>query len=92
MAVPQKNDFKWFGEGFDGFPKILPDDCAHYALYIIDAKLSDSQVREQLRKVQAAATTLTKKLLKDYIWQRDDFKLELVQQRGTSLFISNRLF
>ncbi|KAI4262993.1 MAG: hypothetical protein L6R42_001842 [Xanthoria sp. 1 TBL-2021] len=82
--VGPSNGFKWFGEGFDGFPKILPDDCVQYTLYIVDADLSHLEVRAQLRKVQAAATTLCKDLLKDFIWQREGFCLELKQQDGLS--------
>ncbi|KAL8700799.1 MAG: hypothetical protein Q9201_005256 [Fulgogasparrea decipioides] len=86
------DSFKWFGEGFDGFPKILPDDCTQYTLYIIDARLSDFEVRAQLRKVQAAATTLCKTLLKDFIWQRDGFRLDLFQREGKGSHISQVLF
>lgn len=81
MDVP-KDDFKWFGQGFDGFPKFLPDDCTEYMLYILDAKASDFQIREQLREVQTAATALCRPLLKDFIWQRDHFNLELIQDHG----------
>ncbi|KAK7700455.1 hypothetical protein SLS57_012096 [Botryosphaeria dothidea] len=84
-GAPQ-DDFKWFGEGFDGFPKRLPDDTVEYIIYVIDAKLSsDSQVRERLRTVETAANLLCKKLLKDYIWQRESFKLELRREDGTWL-------
>lgn len=79
----KSDNFKWFGEGFDGFPKSLPDDCVHYAIYIIDAKANDFTIREQLRKVQVAANVLCKNLLKDFIWQRDGFGLEIVHQNGT---------
>ncbi|KAL8716884.1 MAG: hypothetical protein Q9225_005818 [Loekoesia sp. 1 TL-2023] len=85
----QRDDFKWFGEGFDGFPKILPDDCVQYALYIVDTKLSDFDVRQQLRIIQTAANALCKKLLEGYIWQRDAFGLELVQEHGHS-FLQGR--
>lgn len=81
MEAPQ-NDFKWFGEGFDGFPKRLPEDCVEYAVYVIDSKLTDSEIRSQLRQIQASAGNLTKKLLKGYIWQRQSFKLELVHKDG----------
>ncbi|KAL9002017.1 MAG: hypothetical protein Q9188_005034 [Gyalolechia gomerana] len=80
----RSDNFKWFGEGFDGFPKILPDDCVQYALYIIDANLSDFDVRQQLRTIQTAANALCKTLLNEFIWQRDSFDLELVQQDGRS--------
>ncbi|KAI4113129.1 MAG: hypothetical protein LQ345_005824 [Seirophora villosa] len=81
--------FKWFGEDFDGFPKILPDDCVQYMVYIIDSKLNNFNVREQLRKVQAAANALCKELLKGFIWQRDGFGLEIVHQKGHS-FLQGR--
>ncbi|KAJ9624180.1 hypothetical protein H2203_005631 [Taxawa tesnikishii (nom. ined.)] len=58
---PQDDDFKWFGEGFEGFPKRLPEDCVEYIIY------RDSRCGEGLDG----------KLLRDYIWQRDSFTLEL---------------
>jgi len=78
-------DFKWFGEGFDGFPRGLPDDCVEYTLYIIDTKLQQIDIRQKLREVQKLANILTKKLLEGYIWQRDNFKLDFAQEKGTSL-------
>lgn len=81
MEGPQ-DDLKWFGEGFDGFPKRLPDDCIEYTLNIIDWKLEDAAIRSRLREVQKGATELTKKLLKDYIWQREIFRLDLVRENG----------
>lgn len=68
-------DFKWFGEGFDGFPKRLPEDCVEYAIYVIDEKLR----RNRLKEIQKATNELTKNLLKGYIWQREAFALELVE-------------
>lgn len=81
----RQNDFKWFGEGFDGFPKHLPEDCVEYFIYIIDSKLRDLEIRSQLRKIQASVSNLTKKLLKGYIWQRQNFNLELVHEDGNAV-------
>jgi hypothetical protein len=81
MEVPQ-DDLKWFGEGFDGFPKKLPDDVVEYIIYIIDAKLSDIQSRERLQAFQRSLQQLEKKFLKEYIWQRESLKLELVREEG----------
>ncbi|KAL8891940.1 MAG: hypothetical protein Q9215_001051 [Flavoplaca cf. flavocitrina] len=83
------DNFKWFGEGFDGFPRILPDDCIQYTLYMIEYNLSNLEIRAQLRKVQAAAAALCKELLKDFIWQRDDFSLDLKQEDRLS-FLQGR--
>ncbi|KAL8823546.1 MAG: hypothetical protein Q9191_005758 [Dirinaria sp. TL-2023a] len=76
--------FKWFGEGFDGFPRRLPDDCVEYVIFYIDAQSKDIEVRQKLREVQAGANSLTKKLLQGFIWQRDPFKLQLVKEKGLS--------
>ncbi|CAA9961996.1 SGT1 family protein Sgt1 [Pyrenophora teres f. maculata] len=75
-----KDDLKWFGEGFDGFPKKLPDDVVEYMVFIIDSRLSDIQTRERLQAFQRALNILEKKFLKEYIWQRDSLKLELVRE------------
>ena len=70
------------GERLKAFTtKTLPDDTVEYILCIIDQKLTDAALRSRLRDVQNAATTLTKKLLKDYIWQREAFKLDLVSAK-----------
>ncbi|KAI9807985.1 MAG: hypothetical protein M1825_005292 [Sarcosagium campestre] len=80
-----KDDLKWFGEGFDGFPKRLPDDTVQYALYVIDEKLlTDAEVRGRLDVIYAAAVNLRDDLLKDFIWQREDFNLKFKQQDGIS--------
>ena len=76
--------FKWFGEGFDGFPKSLPDDCVEYTIYIINFKLPDLERRDQLRQIQSAAIKLTNELLRDFIWQRECFKLSLQREGGRS--------
>ncbi|KAF3005031.1 hypothetical protein E8E13_009085 [Curvularia kusanoi] len=71
---------KWFGEGFDGFPKKLPEDVVEYIIFIIDSRLSDIQTRERLQAFQRALQDLKKKFLKEYIWQRDEIKLDLVRE------------
>lgn len=86
MDAP-RDEFNWFGEkgdGFDGFPKILPEDCVEYTIYIPDTILTDLERREQLRQVQSAVIKLTNELLKDFIWQRESFKLLLEREHGRS--------
>lgn len=82
----RQKDFKWFGEGFDGFPKRLPDDCVEYAIHIINSPPAESTVRTRLRQIHQAANVLTKGLLKDFIWQRQNFNLELVQEDGKVVY------
>lgn len=82
MEIPTQDDgLKWFGEGFDGFPKRLPDDCVEYAIHIINSKLESlAAIRSRLNQISKASSDLQKKLLKDYIWQREAFELKLHPQ------------
>jgi hypothetical protein len=82
MNQAQQDSFKWFGEGFTGFPKQLPESCVEYVIYLVNSKLQDAQIREHLRIIQKTANELSKALLTDYIWQRDDFNLELERKDG----------
>ena len=75
-------DFKWFGEGFDGFPRNLPDDSIEYSIYIVDPNLQDDEVRERLSQIKAAATNLLQPLVKGFIWQRDGFTLAEDRKEG----------
>jgi hypothetical protein len=78
-----KDDLKWFGEGFEGFPKRLPDDCVEYMLFIIDDTLSSARdVNTRLEAVRKEASMLQKDLLKEYIWHRDTFNLKVETQDG----------
>jgi hypothetical protein len=81
---PTEEDVAWFRSTFHPIPKPeLPDDCIEYSLYIISSDLdSDSELRLRLRDVQKYAASLQKGHLKDYIWQRQGFSLELQKEDG----------
>lgn len=71
------------GENFSDFPKRLPDDCVEYSLFIIDAKVKNN--RDRLARLEAVRKELNKlisDLLKDYIWQRENFTLNLKTEDG----------
>lgn len=88
MAPPTDEDIEWFRSTFRPIPKPqLPDDCIEYSLYCISSGNVDSTAdadlaRTRLTEVQKAAAELMKTLLKDYIWQRDAFKLEMTREDG----------
>jgi len=82
MDLP-KDDFKWFGQGFDGFPKHLPEDSVEYSIYNFSSTLSDQEIRSSLQKVLTASAALAKTYLSGYIWQKEAFKLELKREDGT---------
>lgn len=81
-----EEDIAWLKSTFHPVPKpALPDDCIEYSLYIIDSSLdqtNSSEARLQLSAVKKLANELQKKWLKDYIWQRQPFSLELLKDNG----------
>jgi hypothetical protein len=83
MDSSQADGFKWFGEGFDGFPKKLPDDTVEYAIYVMDSKLETAKKVSRLREVLQEVNSSMKELLRDYIWQRESFSLDLKLDNGT---------
>ncbi|EEH49026.2 uncharacterized protein PADG_05105 [Paracoccidioides brasiliensis Pb18] len=92
MAPPTDEDIEWFKSTFHPIPKPqLPDDCIEYSLYCIspsgeiDSTADADVARLRLNDVQKAAADLVKRLLKDYIWQREPFKLEKFREDGLNL-------
>ena len=79
-----QDDLERPGEGQHGFPKTLPEDCVEYSIFVIGKDSNDHDVREHLRQVQKAALQMTKRLLKDFMWQRESFGLNLDREGGRS--------
>nr|POE48863.1 protein ecdysoneless like [Quercus suber] len=78
-GLPLDDGLKWFGEGFDGFPKQLPDDCVEYVIYVLDENLKDASAFEKrLNQILDISKDWLDDLLKDYIWQRDSFNLKIL--------------
>lgn len=79
----QDDGLKGFDAGFDGFPKRLPDDCVEYSLFMIDSKLrNQKELLARLEAVRKESLKLTDSLVRDYIWQRESFKVELGSGNG----------
>ncbi|KAL2835010.1 SGT1 protein-domain-containing protein [Aspergillus cavernicola] len=91
MAPMSEEDLEWFKSTFRPIPKPeLPDDCIEYSVHYIPSSpvpaVADeaADTRMRLTEVQKSAAELTKELLKDYIWQREGFRLEITKENGTS--------
>ncbi|KAL3482398.1 SGT1 protein-domain-containing protein [Aspergillus californicus] len=93
MAPMSKEDIEWFKSTFRPIPKPeLPDDCIEYSLHYIPSASNPApavvdeaaETRIRLMEVQKSAAELTKELLKDYIWQREGFRLEITKDGGTT--------
>jgi hypothetical protein len=87
-----QEDIEWFKSTFRPIPKPeLPDDCVEYSLHYISSNPAPAlvdeatDIRARLTEVQKSAAELTKQLLKDYIWQREAFRLEATKKDGTHL-------
>jgi hypothetical protein len=88
MTPMSQEDIEWFKSTFHPIPRPqLPDDSVEYSLYWIppdtSAFVDDAAgTRLQLQEAQKSASELTKSLLKDYIWQREAFGLEISKENG----------
>ena len=93
-----EEDIAWFKSTFRPIPKPeLPDDAVEYSIYHIPSSPAPAvideaaETRARLIEVQRSAADLTKDMLKDYIWQREAFKLEIAKEDGTKyIFLSAR--
>lgn len=87
-AMATEEDIAWFKSTFRPIPKPeLPDDSVQYFVYHLPspapAVIDDAaETRARLLEVQRTAADLTKELLKDYIWQRESFRLEIQKDDG----------
>lgn len=97
MAPMSQEDLEWFKSTFHPIPKPqLPDDSVEYSLYLIPsgpapaAAEEAAETRSRLHEVQKTASELTKTLLKDYIWQRDAFSLEIAKENGKESAVAFR--
>ncbi|KAL4956465.1 SGT1 protein-domain-containing protein [Aspergillus filifer] len=91
MAPMSQEDIEWFKSTFRPIPKPeLPDDCIEYSIHYIPSSPAPAVVdeaaetRTKLTEVHKSSADLTKQLLKDYIWQRDPFRLEITKNDGTT--------
>ncbi|QIX00370.1 hypothetical protein AMS68_005887 [Peltaster fructicola] len=78
MEPPHDDEFKWFGEGFEGFPRRLPDNTVEYSIFVAgDGSKSHANVHRRLTEILKHSKQYTKALLKEHIWQHDPFDLVL---------------
>ncbi|KAI1496022.1 SGT1-domain-containing protein [Biscogniauxia marginata] len=68
---------EFFQDGFDGFPRRLPDNCVEYMLFLIDSKIDARALLAELENVRRAAIQLCSRIASEYIWQRDSFQLQV---------------
>ncbi|KAJ5933350.1 transcriptional regulator family: SGT1 [Penicillium verhagenii] len=90
-----EEDIAWFKSTFHPIPKPeLPDDSVEYFIYHLPSPAPTvideaAETRARLLEVQRTAAELIKDLLKDYVWQREGFRLEIVKDDGIT-YLSGR--
>ncbi|KAH7157215.1 SGT1 protein-domain-containing protein [Dactylonectria macrodidyma] len=65
-----------------GFERQLPDNCVEYLLFVLHSQLDVRRQLSQIESIRKSAIQLASSLTKDYIWQKDEFNLELKNERG----------
>ena len=60
----------------------LTENCLEYFLFIIEGSIDKGKPFEKLESVRKAAVNLCQSLTNNYIWQREEFHLELETQEG----------
>lgn len=71
-------------KGSHGFERFLPENCVEYMLFFLEADVEPRRSLSSLEAVRKAAVQLTNQLTKEYIWQREDFSLEIKSTDGKS--------
>lgn len=91
MPPMSEEDLEWFKSTFRPIPRPqLPEDAIEYSLYLLSSDPAPAstdtvvQTRARLQEIQKSASELVKDLLKDYIWQREAFSLEIAKENGKS--------
>ncbi|KAG9250153.1 SGT1 domain-containing protein [Emericellopsis atlantica] len=68
--------------GHSGFERELPEDTVQYLLFMIDDRADARSSLVKLEALRKEALSLCQDLATDYIWQRDQFNLELKNENG----------
>ncbi|RAO65301.1 uncharacterized protein BHQ10_001313 [Talaromyces amestolkiae] len=91
MPPMSEEDLEWFKSTFRPIPRPqLPEDAIEYSLYLLSADPAPASTdtvvhtRARLQEVQKSASELVKDLLKDYIWQREAFSLEIAKENDVT--------
>jgi hypothetical protein len=89
MPPMSEEDLEWFKSTFRPIPRPqLPEDAIEYSIYLLSSDPAPAstdtvvRTRARLQEVQKSASELVKDLLKDYIWQREAFSLEIAKENG----------
>ncbi|TQV98299.1 hypothetical protein V2A60_007946 [Cordyceps javanica] len=64
------------------FERHLSENSMEYMIFVLDDSLEGIQYLSRLENISKEATRLMNSVAKDYIWQRDEFQLSVVNDQG----------
>jgi hypothetical protein len=80
--MAKKKDADWADEGLEDLNRRLPEDTVEYFAYLLDPKPNKQDQGSSIDGFRSAAEATTKSLLGDYIWQNEEFKLHIDDEKS----------
>lgn len=69
--------------GSKGFERNISENCMEYMLFLLDDSHSSTSVNlRSIEAIKREAIQRSQSLTENYIWQRDEFNLSLVNEAG----------
>lgn len=85
-SVKRPKTWQELKDQYGGLDMKLAENCVEYALFVLPETEEGSSRRQLalLETMRKAALELSASLTRDFVWQRDDFNLGLVNEHGGS--------
>lgn len=64
------------------FERQLSENSMEYMIFVLDDAIGGIKYLSRLESISKAATRLLESVAKNYIWQRDEFHLSVVNEQG----------
>lgn len=78
----EENEGNPLGDESQNFGRQLSENSMEYMIFILDESLEGIKYLNRLEAVKKDAMRLMSNVAKNYIWQRDDFNLEVINSDG----------
>ena len=73
------------GDGVRFSPRNLPDSSVEYLLLLLGPSTEGQRGLRDIEVVRKAAEQMIQDIAKGYIWQRDEFHLDVQSENGNAL-------
>lgn len=84
-SVRRPKTWEELKDQYGGLDMKLAENCVEYSIFVLpEGEGNARKLLSLLETIRKAALELSTGLTKDFIWQRDDFNLALVNDNGGS--------